>query len=155
MGEAGVGDVRPRILLIDDDERICETLTGVLEEQGYKVDSALTGGDAIRKSIRQYYNMALIDIRLPDIDGTKLIERLEENNPGIVKIIITGYPSLENAVESLNKGADGYIIKPFRMDELLETVRRHLKRQEEAQSLSEEKVTEYIKARIKKLTTEG
>jgi DNA-binding response OmpR family regulator len=146
------GETRPRILLIDDDESICETLTSVLEEHGYKVDSALTGGDAVKKSRNRYYDVALIDIRLPDMDGTTLIEKLEEGNPGIVKIMITGYPTLENAVESLNRGADGYIIKPFKIDELLETVRKHIERRREAQSLTEEKVTEYIKGRIKKLT---
>jgi DNA-binding response OmpR family regulator len=146
------GETRPRILLIDDDESICETLTSVLEEHGYKVDSALTGGDAVKKSRSRYYDVALIDIRLPDMDGTTLIEKLEEGNPGIVKIMITGYPTLENAVESLNRGADGYIIKPFKIDELLETVRKHIERRREAQSLTEEKVTEYIKGRIKKLT---
>jgi DNA-binding response OmpR family regulator len=146
------GETRPRILLIDDDESICETLTSVLEEHGYKVDSALTGGNAVKKSRSRYYDVALIDIRLPDMDGTTLIEKLEEGNPGIVKIMITGYPTLENAVESLNRGADGYIIKPFKIDELLETVRKHIERRREAQSLTEEKVTEYIKGRIKKLT---
>ena len=146
------GGTRPRILLIDDDESVCETLTSVLEEHGYKVDSALTGGDAVKKSRSRYYDVALIDIRLPDMDGTTLIEKLEEGNPGIVKIMITGYPTLENAVESLNRGADGYIIKPFKIDELLETVRKHIERRREAQSLTEERVTEYIKGRIKKLT---
>lgn len=149
------GEVNPRILIIDDDESICETLASVLEEHGYIVDTALTGGDALNKSRDLYYNMALIDIRLPDLEGTRLIKRLEEYNPGIVKIMITGYPSLENAVESLNNGADAYIIKPFKMEALLETVREHLERQRETQKLTEEKIAEYIKAKIKKLTTEG
>ncbi|MBS7645499.1 MAG: response regulator [Candidatus Bathyarchaeia archaeon] len=154
MKAGNEGKKQPRILLIDDDESICETLATVLEEHGYRVEHALTGKDALKKARNQYYNMALIDIRLPDMDGTELIERLEEHNPGIVKIMITGYPSLENAVESLNKGADGYVIKPFKMDELLKVVEKHLKRQEEDQSLTEERVAEYIKARIKRMSAE-
>ena len=61
--------------------------------------------------------------------------------------IITGYPSLENAIEAVNRGADAYIVKPFKMDDLLKTVKEHLKKQEEAKKYSEEKVKEFIEAR--------
>lgn len=69
----------------------------------------------------------------------------------MVKIIITGYPSLENAIEAVNRGADAYILKPFDIDRVLKTVKEYLKKQQEAKKYVEEKVTEFIETRIKEL----
>ena len=71
--------------------------------------------------------MALIDIKLPDMEGTELLHRLKEKQPHMVKIIITGFPTLENAMETVNEGANGYILKPFDVEKLLEMIRKHLK----------------------------
>jgi DNA-binding NtrC family response regulator len=72
----------------------------------------------------------LIDIRLPDMEGTQLLTQLRGTVPKMMKIIITGYPSIENAVDALNKGADAYIIKPFDMDKVMKTIDEKLKMQE-------------------------
>jgi len=140
-----------RILVVDDDESIRKTLATILEEEGYVVDTAENGKEAIKKSNAKFYNLALIDIRLPDIEGTKLLTALKETSPPMVKIIITGYPSLQNAVEAVNKGADAYILKPFNIDNVLNIVREHLEKQREAKKYSEEKVTEFIETRVKEL----
>ena len=95
-----------RILIVDDDETIRKSITTVLEEKGYLADTAENGRTAIRKSDKEVYNLALIDIRLPDMDGVQLLTALKETTPKMIKIIITGYPSLQNAVEAVNKGAD-------------------------------------------------
>ena len=95
--------------------------------------------------------MALIDIRLPDMDGVQLLTALKETAPKMVKIIITGYPSLQNAVEAVNKGADGYILKPIKMGELLAMIKEHLKKQQEAGKYTEQKVVEFIETRAKEL----
>lgn len=144
MGEA-------RILVVDDDETIRKSISKVLESTGYVVDIAKTGKEAIQKTETNFYNMALIDIRLPDMEGTQLLTTMKETTPKMVKIILTGYPSLQNAVEAVNKGADGYILKPAKMDELLKIVQEHLKKQQEAKAFSEEKVKEFIETRIKEL----
>ena len=140
-----------RILVVDDDESIRKTLATILEEEGYVVDTAENGKEAIKKSNAKFYNLALIDIRLPDIEGTKLLTALRETSPPMVKIIITGYPSLQNAVEAVNKGADAYILKPFNIDNVLSIVREHLEKQREAKKYSEEKITEFIETRVKEL----
>jgi len=142
-----------RILVVDDDESIRKVLATILEEKGYAVDTAENGKEAIEKSNAQFYNLALIDIRLPDMEGTKLLTAMKETTPKMVKIIITGYPSLQNAVEAVNKGADAYILKPFNMDSVLNTIKEHLKKQQEAKQYSEEKVTEFIETRVKELET--
>jgi DNA-binding NtrC family response regulator len=125
-----------------------------LEENEYVVDSAKDGKEAIEKTSRDFYNLALVDIRLPDIEGTKLIAKMKETTPRMRKIIITGYPSLQNAVEALNKGADAYIMKPFDMDKVLQTIKEQLKKQQEEKKYSQERVTEFIETRVKELEEE-
>ena len=143
-----------RILIIDDDESIRKALSAVLEDKGYIVDTAQCGSEAIEKSKTSFYNVALIDIRLPDIEGTRLLKALNDTVPPMIKIIVTGYPSLANAVEAVNKGADAYILKPLVMDNVLKTIREHLKRQQEARKYSEERVAEFIETRAKELEAE-
>jgi len=84
-----------RILVVDDDESIRKVLATILEENGYIVDTAENGKEAIEKSNTKFYNLALIDIRLPDMEGTKLLTTIRETTPKMVKIIVTGYPSLQ------------------------------------------------------------
>ncbi|MEA2090210.1 MAG: response regulator [Thermoproteota archaeon] len=145
---------RARILVVDDDESVRKVLATVLEEEGYVVDSAENGKEAIKKSKAKFYNLALIDIRLPDMQGTKLLTAMKETTPKMVKIIITGYPSLQNAIEAVNKGADAYILKPFDMKKVLSKIKEHLKKQQEAKKYSQEKVTEFIETRVKELEKE-
>lgn len=143
-----------RILVVDDDESIRKVLRTILEEEGYSVDTAASGKEAIRKSYKKFYNLALIDIRLPDMEGTKLLKRIKETIPKMRKIIITGYPSMQNAIEALNQGADGYIVKPIDIPKVLATIKEQLKKQEEEKKYSQEKVTEFIETRVKELAEE-
>lgn len=143
-----------RILVVDDDESIRKVLKTILEEEGYIADTAKNGKEAIKKSNTKFYNLALIDIRLPDMEGTKLLNAMKETAPKMVKIIITGYPSLENAIEAINRGADAYILKPFDMDKVLDKIKKHLKKQQEAKRYSKEKVKEFIETRVRELEEE-
>ena len=86
------------------------------------------GKQATRICEKSRFDVAMIDIKLSDMEGTELLHRLKENQPHMVKIIITGFPTLENAMETVNEGADGYILKPFDVEKLLEMIRKHLKR---------------------------
>jgi DNA-binding NtrC family response regulator len=142
---------RASILVVDDDAAIRRTLSKILEKEGYLVETVESGGKAIEVSNERFFNAALIDIRLLDMEGTKLLEKLKETVPKMVKIIVTGYPSLQNAIEAVNKGADGYVLKPFDVGELLAIIEKHLKRQKENMKYSEKKVTEYIKTRVKEI----
>ena len=144
---------RVRILVVDDDESIRKTLATILEEKGYVVDAAENGREAIEKSKTKFYNLALIDIRLPDMEGTKLLNAMKKTTPKMVKIIVTGYPSLKNAIEAINKGGDAYILKPLKIDNLLNTIKEHLTKQQENRKYSEEKVADYIETRARELET--
>jgi len=145
----------PSILIVDDDESIRRTLAMILEERGYTVDTAESGREAIQKSMENFYNLALIDIKLPDMKGTSLLTEMKDTVPKMIKIIMTGYPTLENAIEAVNKGADGYIIKPINVDELLRKIEEHLERQRKERKYSEEKVAEFIESRIRELEQES
>jgi two-component system response regulator PilR (NtrC family) len=138
-----------RILVVDDDESIRKVLTMILEEEGYAVDMAKNGREAIQKCKTKFYNLALIDIRLPDIKGVKLLTKMKDTTPKMRKIIITGYPSLKNAVDALNEGAHAYIMKPFDMPKVLELIRKQLTKQKEEREYSQEKVTEFIETRVR------
>ena len=140
-----------RILVVDDDKSIRKTLEAILEGEGYCVDIAQDGKQAIEKTHSGYYNLALIDIRLPDMEGTELLTRMKDTTPKMRKIIITGYPSQQNAVEALNKGADVYILKPFDVKEVLKTIREQLTKQEAEKTFSQDKVAEFIETRVKEL----
>jgi DNA-binding NtrC family response regulator len=140
-----------RILVVDDNESIRKTMATILEDQGYIVDTAENGKEAIEKSNAKFYNLALIDIRLPDMEGTKLLTAMKDTTPKMVKIIVTGYPALQNAIEAVNKGADGYVLKPVNIDNLLRTIKEHLKKQQEARKYSEQKVTEFIETRAREI----
>ena len=139
------------ILIVDDNEGILETLSAILEEKGYRTDTAKNGRDAIEKSKTNFYNLALLDIKLPDIEGTKLLTEIEETTPRMVKIMITGYASLENAVEALNLGADAYIMKPVDPENLLNVINEKMKAQRKAEKISQKKVTKWIETRARKL----
>jgi DNA-binding NtrC family response regulator len=114
------------ILVVDDDAGVRKTLSSILCEQGYLVETVENGKQALGATEKEYFDAALIDIELPDMKGTELLLRLKERQPKIVKIIITGFPSLENAIKAVNEGADGYVLKPFDVGKLLETIRKHL-----------------------------
>src|SRR4030043_106664 len=120
---------RARILIVDDDESIRKVVATILHEKGYAVDTAETGKEAISKSNKKFYNLALIDMRPPDMEGTQLLMSMRETTPRMVKIIMTGYPSLQNAMEAVNKNADAYLLKPVNMDKVLSMIDAHLKRQ--------------------------
>jgi len=143
-----------RILIVDDDENIRKVLTTILEDVGYIVESVGTAKKAIAKTGKKFYNLALIDVRLPDMEGIELLTRMKDATPKMRKIIITGYPTLQNAVEAVNRGADAYIIKPFDMKKALRTIEEELTKQEEEKRYSQDKVAEFIETRVKELEVE-
>jgi DNA-binding NtrC family response regulator len=137
-----------RILIVDDDENILCVEAAILKDKGYKVETAATGAEAIEKTERRHFDLMLVDIRLPDMEGTEVITRVHDTIPKIRKVIVTGYPSLQNAVAAVNNGADAYVMKPFDVEKLLETVRKQLDLQDQERKFSEEKVADFIQTRV-------
>jgi DNA-binding NtrC family response regulator len=146
---------KKRILVVDDDDAILKSVATILQLKGYDVDTAETGRQAIEKSQSQFFNLALLDIKLPDMEGTALLVKMHHTMPRMMKIMVTGYPSLENAVAALNLGADAYVLKPVNPKDLLKVVEEKLTEQSEAEALSEEKVAEWVRTRLRKAQQEN
>ena len=146
-----MNEEKKSILIVEDDKAIIKSLKDILQSEGYSVDTAENGREAIQKSKEKFFNMALLDIKLPDMEGTKLLVTMHENLPKMVKIMITGYPSVENAVEALNRGADAYIMKPVKPEKLLALIEEKLEKQSQAEKMTEKKVVDWIKTRALKL----
>ena len=120
------------ILVVDDDKSILRTFTRILQKSGYKIETAETGKEAIEKADNDQYDLALVDIRLPDMDGTELLSKLKKQLQNTVKIMITGFPSLETGVKALDEGADAYLVKPVKPQELLVLLEEKLRNREES-----------------------
>lgn len=113
--------------MIDDDKSILRTFTRILQKNGYEIDIAETGKEAIEKSKKTHYDLALIDIRLPDMEGTDLLSKVQQTMHDTIKIMITGFPSLETGVKALDEGADAYLVKPVKPEELLALIEDKLR----------------------------
>jgi len=146
-----VTESKTRILIVEDDENIRKTMKNILQQRGYETDTAKTGQEAEQKAKAKIYNLALLDIKLPDMEGTQLLAKLHANTPKMVKIMVTGYPSLENAMESLNQGAVAYVTKPVKPEKLLALIKEKLEEQSQAEKMTEGKVTDWIKTRARQL----
>jgi two-component system response regulator HydG len=142
---------RKSLLIVDDDIDILQSFKDILELEGFDVDTAVTAKEGLEKAKANFYNLALLDIKLPDMEGTELLAKIHKIRPGMMKIMITGFASLENAVKSVNIGADAYIMKPVNPDQLLSAIEKKLKQQEEAERLDEDRVSDWLESRLLKL----
>ena len=117
-----------RILIIDDDENIAKILSMVLKQCGYVVDAVVSGKEAIAKIASDSYQLAIVDVRLPDIECTKLLSMLYEKSHKMLKVILTGFPLSEDALRTITQGVDGYLAKPVNIEKLLNTISQLLGR---------------------------
>jgi DNA-binding response OmpR family regulator len=131
-GKGTLDNDKRRIIVIDDDKSILRTFTRILQKSGYEIDVAETGKEAIDKSKKKCYDLALIDIRLPDMDGTDLLIKMQQTMRSAIKIMITGFPSLETGVKALDEGADAYLVKPVKPEELLALIEEKFKAKAES-----------------------
>ena len=122
-------DADESVLIVDDDESVCRTLALSLGEKGYQTDTAGTAREAIEKARRRSFNVALLDIRLPDMDGVALIPLLRDTQPDVAVVMIAGHPSPETTMQALNEGASAHVTKPLNMDELLVKIQSAIERQ--------------------------
>jgi DNA-binding NtrC family response regulator len=141
------------VLVVDDDEQLQKLLSEILSGEGFQVKCAGNGKQAIDLSNKEFFNVALIDIHLPDMEGTELLGKLRKTEPEIIKIIITGNATLENSIDAANKGVDGYIVKPFDPAKLLKAIKQRLDKQEKLVEFDEKKVAEYIESRCDWMST--
>lgn len=113
-----------RILVVDDEIVIGDACRLVLSECGHTVTTRLTGADGLRAIKDGAYDLILLDMKLPDIDGTRVLEYIREHKVATRVLVMTGYSTLSNAVEAMKLGAADYLSKPFSEDELLQVIRQ-------------------------------
>ncbi len=126
MKEVGA---KERILVVDDDESTCKTLSLIFKKKGYEVETAGTGREAIEKSRERLFNVVLLDIKLPDVEGVDLITPLKETHPDLEVMMITGNATMEAAVRALNYGASAFVTKPLNIDDVLARLKLIIEKQ--------------------------
>ena len=123
---------KERILVVDDDVNILRVFKQILEKAGYLVETAETGKEALKKFKKGKFSLSLIDVRLPDMDGTDLLQTMSIDSKTI-KIIVTGFSTVEVGKKASDYGADDFLVKPVKPEELLSTVRERLNIKHETQ----------------------
>jgi two-component system response regulator PilR (NtrC family) len=113
-----------RILVVDDEQIIRESLSFVLRKEGFKVEEAANGKEALERQEKNPFDIVITDIEMPEMRGMELLEQITRRTPQTFVIIITAFGSLETAVQALRKGAYDYILKPIEFDDLLYRVRK-------------------------------
>jgi len=119
------------ILVVDDDVLVLKTMKKLFIREGYDVEIVKTAKEGLELMRNREFNLVVCDVRMPDTDGIELIEQMRdlrksENKPVIPFVFITGYASEEAPIKALKLGAKDYILKPFDMDKLLESVRDNI-----------------------------
>src|SRR6266513_1467745 len=119
---------QPKVLVVDDEESVVMTIKAILQLDGYNVATTMSGAEA-RAMVRETeYDLVLTDLRLEDGDGLDVLKAVRESYPDTVTIMLTGYASLESAIQALRAGAYDYLIKPSEVEELRSTVGRGIER---------------------------
>jgi CheY-like chemotaxis protein len=115
-----------RVLIVDDDQNVCEVLSKILSLRGYQVDSACDGPTALELIRRRDYGLALIDYRMPGMDGVELYRRIRELRPSLVGVFVTGFPTIDTVYPAITVGVERVIAKPAGSSELLEVIQEFI-----------------------------
>jgi len=118
----------PRILVVDDEMIVCESCKRILEEEGYEVEAALSGKEAFEKMKANPFDIVITDLKMPGIDGMEVLRTFRKEYPDSIIIMITGFSTVETAVEAMKLGAFDYIPKPFTPDEVSIVVKKAIEK---------------------------
>ncbi|MBI5640447.1 MAG: endopeptidase La [Nitrospirae bacterium] len=119
---------KPHLLVVDDEEIVRKNMSHILEKEDYVVQTASNGFEALEKVNREEFDVVLTDFKMEKIDGMEILEKIKAKSPDTQVIMITGYATINNAVEAMKKGAFHYIAKPFKLDDVRTTVSQALEK---------------------------
>lgn len=141
---------RPKILIVDDDPNLRKTLADILRAKDYETYTARDGTEGIALLKQGSYNLALIDLQLPDTSGLEILNKVKSDYPSTEAIILTGNATLDTAIEATNRGAFSYLQKPYEIEQLMLHIRRALEKQQSemkilAQNMELQKLNEKLK----------
>ena len=115
-----------RLLIIEDEPLIRRSLAEFLEQEGFAVQTAANGAAGLQLADKTAFDLVLTDIQMPGMDGVEVLERIQQRNPETFVILVTAYGTVETAVEAFKRGAQDYLLKPLRFDEVVAKVRQLL-----------------------------
>jgi DNA-binding response OmpR family regulator len=118
----------PRLLVVDDEEAICEGCRRIFSRQGFQVEKTNDAVEGLAWATERNYAAILLDIKMPNMDGIQFLEQIRSAKPGVPVILMTGYPSIPNAVSAVRLGASGYVTKPFTPEEISQAVYKHARK---------------------------
>jgi DNA-binding NtrC family response regulator len=142
-----------RILVVDDDEDICLYLKRFLTSEGFEVETVMHAPDALKYVREGRHQVILLDIRMPDIDGVTLLRQLRNVDSDVCVIVMTAYPSVESAVETMKADAFDYLHKPFELEDLRQVIHRAV-REKGLIIDAEQRINDLIGAKIRELRKE-
>ena len=113
-----------KILVVDDELSIRESLSGWLQQDGYQVETAADGPTALARTQENHYDIMLIDVKMPEMDGLTLLKKIKESDPDTTMVMMTAHGDIQDAVEAMKLGAYDYLLKPFELEELSFTIEK-------------------------------
>src|ERR1035437_1954627 len=117
-----------RVMVVDDDNAVLQSCENILTDEGYEVETAVNGTAGLELLKRGCFDLALVDLKMPGMNGLEMLEAARRLQPELVVIIFTAYATIETAVEAIKLGAFNYVTKPFKASELVATVEKGLMR---------------------------
>src|SRR5882672_5007695 len=146
---------RPRILVVDDEKVIRDMLADFLGMEGYYVRTAEDGSTALVELTKGHYDLVISDLKMPKMGGIALLDEIGKQAPDALTVIMTGFGTVETAIDAMKRGAYDYVLKPFKLDEVVHVVQRGIEKQRMAaenlrlrEALSLYKVSEAIAASL-------
>jgi DNA-binding NtrC family response regulator len=133
-----------KILLIDDEQTLLEYLSKRLLREGFTVKATFSGEEALEVAANDFFDVAVVDLKMPGIDGVETQKRLKEIQPLIQCIVLTGHGSIDTALESGQQDAYKYLLKPIDYENLVETIKEAYKKKEEVQAVKFKEQVEEI-----------
>ena len=139
-------DKTTRIMVVDDEEIVRESFFHWFKKYGHTVETAASGFEALEKLQQSPFQVMFVDIKMPGMDGIELLEKVKQEYPDIIVVIITAYGSIESAVKAMRIGASDYLLKPFKPDQLSLVMERIAQQQKLVSEYH------YLKGRLEKIS---
>ena len=133
-----------RILVVEDDQDIRELLVETLKRSDFEVDTAENGKKGLEKFRKQNFDLIVTDIRMPVMDGLKMLKKIKKEDTKMPIVVITAYPSVDSAVECLVEGADDYLVKPVKLDDLNVKIKKALEKRRIQRILTTRKILNIV-----------
>ena len=116
-----------KVLVVDDEAVVANSIRRTLSRRGYRVEEAFSANDALNRILSDMYDLVLLDMKMPDANGLELLPTIKKHRPALPVVMVTGYASIDTAVEAIQRGAADYMAKPFTPDELFATTTRAIR----------------------------